>query len=261
MIRIVLCRPGGPRNVGSIVRALANFGPAELVIVGPIKPSLLLHPDFTQMGHGAEAKQSTVRVVDSITEALADMTHAVGFTARRRDHRPLVDWREARDDLVRRDRADERLALVFGSEEAGLLASEAAPCHVLARIPTSDEHGSLNLAMAVAVVASTLFLERGVASAATPLSSPLPGKDRHFLVERLAGVLSSRATTPAAARDIEASVRRLFARAELETRDARAWHLLARALGDETEPSDYGVEALESPKAEREARKAEEGRA
>lgn len=262
MIRIVLCRPGGPRNVGSIVRSLANFGPAELVIVRPIKPSLLKHPDFGQMGHGAEAGQAKIVLVDSIHEALADVTFAVGFTARRRDHRRLIDWREVRTDLVERANADERLAFVFGSEESGLLAEEADPCHVLCRMPTSDEHGSLNLAMAVTVVTSTLFFERerqDVPSAATPLSSQLPGKDRHFLVERLAVALSQKATTPAAARDIDSSVRRIFARAELETRDARAWHLLSRALGNEAEPSDFGVDPLESPKAVRAARKAAEG--
>jgi hypothetical protein len=33
----------------------------------------------------------------------------------------------------------------------------------------------------------------------------------------------------------------VFARAPLETRDARAWHMLARALGNERAPGEYGV--------------------
>lgn len=262
MIRVVLCRPGGPRNVGSITRSLANFGPAELVIVRPINPSLLLHPDFTQMGHGAEGKQAEIRVVDSIHEALADVTYAVGFTARRRDHRILVDWREEREALCHKDATDERIALVFGSEESGMTAEEADPCHTLCRMPTSDEHGSLNLAMAVTVVVSHLFFARerkDVPSAAIGLTSALPGEDRKFLVERLAKTFAARATTGPAARDIEASVRRIFARADLETRDARAWHLLARALGNEMEPSDVGVAPLKSPKVARAERKANEG--
>ena len=46
MKRIVLCRPSGPRNVGTVVRALANFGPAQLAIVAPQRKTLLIHPEF-----------------------------------------------------------------------------------------------------------------------------------------------------------------------------------------------------------------------
>ncbi len=102
MKRIVLVRPQGPRNVGSILRVVDNFGPAELVIVKPDKPSLLVHPDFEQMSHGVERIVEKIRVVDDLPSALSDCTGSYGFTARARDHRALRDWRDVTDELVRR---------------------------------------------------------------------------------------------------------------------------------------------------------------
>jgi TrmH family RNA methyltransferase len=243
MKRVILVRTAGPRNAGSALRVAANFGPCELVLVRPEKPSMLQHPDFEQMAHGVPDAAKRIRVVATLEEALADCTYGVGFTARARDHRELSDWRDARAALTQRaSAAEERVALVFGNEETGLSAEETAPLAELVRIPTSAEHGSLNLAMAVGLVLATLFLD-----GAAPLSVrhqnavPLPGADRVFLIERLKEALGVVPWSPSARRDLLASIERVFARAPLETRDARAWHMLARALGNEKKPGDYGV--------------------
>jgi TrmH family RNA methyltransferase len=248
MKRIVLVRTAGPRNAGSVLRVAANFGPCELVLVRPEKPSILRHPDFEQMAHGVDRGSARVRVVATLAEALADCTASVGFTARARDHRELLDWRAARGPLTARAAdAHERLALVFGNEETGLSAEETEPLGELVRIPTAPEHGSLNLAMATGIVLSTLFLDQPeLASARHQSAVPLPGADRRFLVERLKEALGAVPWTASARRDVLASIERVFGRAPLETRDARAWHMLARALGNERSPGDYGV-TMEAP--------------
>lgn len=242
MKRVVLVRPSGPRNAGSVLRLVANFGPCELVLVRPERPSVLVHPDFEQMAHGVEDIAARVRVVDSLAAALEECTGSIGFTARTRDHRELHDWRDARERIIARawDPA-ERLALVFGNEDHGLSGEETGPLEELVRIPTSEEHGSLNVAMAVGVVLSAIFLERSP-SARAQNASPLPGADRAFLIERLKESLGAIPWTEAARADLLASIERVFARAPLETRDARAWHMLLRALGNEKTPRDYGLE-------------------
>jgi TrmH family RNA methyltransferase len=259
MKRVVLVRTAGPRNAGSVLRVAANFGPCEVVLVSPERPSILVHPDFEQMAHGVEDGAARVRVVATLAEALADCTGSVGFTARRRDHRELLDWRAARAQLTRRASApEERLALVFGNEETGLSAAETAPLEELVRIPTSEEHGSLNLAMAVGIVLATLFHDQPeLESVRHQNAVPLPGADRRFLVQRLKEALGPIPWTPSARRDVLASIERVFARAPLETRDARAWHLLARALGNEKTPADYGIAGTGAvrPAREQELRK------
>ena len=77
-----MVRTEGSRNVGSALRAITNFGPCELWIVAPKRPSLLVHPDFVQMSHGVEDAAERIVVVDTLDEALADCTYVVGFSAR-----------------------------------------------------------------------------------------------------------------------------------------------------------------------------------
>lgn len=242
MKRIVLVRPSGPRNVGMIVRAAANFGPCEIVLVAPEKRSLLVHPDFEQMSHGVEGARERCRVVATLEEALGDATHSVGFTARSRDRRPRIDWRSAREDLVlRANEPAETVALVFGNEITGFTREEAALCADLVHIATTAEHTSLNLAVAVGVVLAGLFVEKGFRKREKNRKS-LSGEGREFLAASMKHVFGGKiARTAAARRDIVAMIDRQISRAPLEDRDARAWHLVLRALGNDLNPKNLGL--------------------
>jgi TrmH family RNA methyltransferase len=239
MKRLILVRPSGPRNAGMALRIAANFGPLEMVIVAPQRASLLVHPEFEQMAHGVEGMGTRIRVLDTLPEALEDIQHAVGFTARARDQRLRLDWREVRDELAQRQ---ERLALVFGSEVNGLTGEEADLLQELIHIPTSAEHTSLNLAVSVGVVLSHLFTER-VERVDFAGLSPVTAQEREFLKARLRKVFGGKiARSEFARKDIMRSIDRVFSRAPLETRDARAWHKMLTALGDDSTPSDFGLD-------------------
>lgn len=242
MRRVVLCRPEGPRNVGTVLRVSQNFGPAELWLVAPLRPSILVHPDFEQMSHGAETARETIRVVDRLEDALADCNWAVGFSARVRGHRVRRDWRDAVGDLVPlAEDPDERLALVFGNEQAGLTEAETDLCQELVHVRTSPEHTSLNLAMCVGVALWGLFTGRSVHQK-EPGGSSLDGSGREFLKARLKEVFVDQvARTPAARSDIEVMIDRVFSRAPMENRDARAFHLILKTLGSKMSPVDLGL--------------------
>lgn len=236
--RIVLCRTEGPRNVGSVLRAAANFGPAELALVAPARRALLVHPEFEQMSHGVEDAAARIAVHASLEDALADRTHVVGFTGKSVRHRRVEPFSTVIEELAGRI-ANEPVALVFGAEQNGMLAEEAAHCHRLVFFETSDEHTSLNLSMAVTVALHALF-QPGPAPERRARFNPLAQADRRYLVENVAGTLGEVALNDSARADIEASVRRIFARAELEPRDARAWHQIMRALGSRRVPERPG---------------------
>jgi len=113
---VVLCRPSVPRNAGLALRTATNFGPCELVLAAPEKPSLTIHPDFEMMSHGVGERAAKARLVPDLDAALADCQWVVGFTARVRDHRVLCAWNEIRPELARRAASpEERVALVFGN--------------------------------------------------------------------------------------------------------------------------------------------------
>lgn len=250
MKRVILCRPAGPRNVGMVLRVVENFGPCELVLVKPERPALLVHPEFQQMSHGVEDALRNLRIVDTLTEALGDCTHVVGFTARGRDNLILADWRAAQDGIAERCRVEgERVALVFGNESAGMDADEAGLCHQLIHIRTSPRHTSLNLAMAVGIVLEPLLSDE-VRLPNESGGHPLSGEQREFLKAHLKHTLSQKVAKSArVAADVEDMIERVFSRAPMETRDASAWHQLMRALGSEAKPSDFGLDP--SPKVER----------
>ncbi len=250
MRRFVLVRPGGPRNVGMIVRAATNFGPCELVLVAPQRPSMFVHPDCAQMSHGVERAAARCAVVATLAEALDDTTHSVGFTARPHEARERAFWNERRAELAERaSDPDETVAFVFGAEEGGLRADEIAQLAELVVIPTSGEHTSLNLAIAVGIVLAELFHERPHRPRERGVK-PLGHAARAYLKANLAHVFGDKvARTDSARRDILESIERVFTRAPLEDRDARAWHLMLRALGSTLTPKDLGLEL--SPKRAR----------
>lgn len=244
MKRIVLVRTMGPRNAGMVMRAVANFGPAELWFVAPDRPSLLIHPEFDQMSHGVENVRARIRVVETLDEALADCHLSLGFTARARGNRFRADWREVRDVWVERAAAaDSRVAFVFGSEENGLTKSETDRLTDLCFLATSSEHTSINLAMAVGIVLSSMYTEHGN-HALEGGAKLISGDTLEYLKRHLKDVFGGEiARGEAARRDIEDSIERIFTRAPVETRDARAWHLVLRALGNAKSPADYGLES------------------
>lgn len=252
--RIILCRPAGPRNIGSILRATLNFGPAEIVIVAPGRPSLLIHPDFEQMSHGGEGGRERIRVVDTIAEALVDCHHVVAFTGRARAKQLRVNWRDRGPTLQDiADSPEERLALVFGSEESGLTREEAAAATEIAHLRTAPAHTSLNLAQAVTVVLYSLFTGNQVHQT-EPKPKRLDNRSREFLKQKMHAVFAEGiARTESASEDIASMIDRMFTRAPMQPRDARAWHLILRALGSEAEPSEFGVGTQEKGARRKEA--------
>lgn len=243
MRRVVLCRPEGPRNVGAVLRVARNFGPAEVVLVAPPRASLLIHPDFVQMSHGAEDARAGIQVVDTLREALGPCTDSIGFTARVRGDRVRRNWRELVPSAQVAANLDERrLALVFGSEESGLTREEADLCADLCHVRTRPEHTSLNLAMAVGVVLSDLFVEEGEVPH-EPGGRRLNGDGREFLKARMKEVFAGKvARTAEASKLIEAMLERVLSRAPLDNRDAKAWHLVLKVLGSDLRPDSLGLE-------------------
>lgn len=258
MKRVVLVRPNGPRNVGSVLRVAANFGPCDVVLVAPERPSILVHPDFEQMAHGVPGFRERARVVATLGEALADTTWSIAFSGRSHEHRTRVDWRELQGSVSERANEPSQLvALVFGNEMAGLASDEVGLCNQISSFATSAEHTSLNLAMAVGIALSDLFVARAPKRRERGMKG-LSGTGREYLKANLKHVFGGKVARSAdARRSILESIERVFSRAELEDRDARAWHLMCRALGSELTPKDIGVKVHEK----RERHRREQARA
>ena len=214
-VRIVLVAPSHPGNIGAAARALKNMELAQLVLVNPRQ---FPDPEASARASGAEDVLRAARVVSSLPEALAGCGYVAATTARDRDqYFRVIDVRVAAARLVAESRRAPA-AVVFGAERSGLSNEELEMAHALVRIPASPQYASLNLAMAVQLVAYELYRACGAAAPASlPLAAPLAStQDLERLYTHFAEVLEQidfRDRTHSGTH-LMARIRRLLQRAE-----------------------------------------------
>jgi len=149
-IRVVLVEPSHPGNIGAAARAMKTMGLARLTLVAPRR---FPDPEAVLRATGAADVLAAAEVVASLAQAVGDCTLVIGTSARSRSVPwPLVDAREA-GRRVLEEAGRGTAALVFGRESAGLTNDELMRCHLHLHVPTDPAHPSLNLAMAVQLVA------------------------------------------------------------------------------------------------------------
>jgi tRNA/rRNA methyltransferase len=154
-LRIVLCRPNHPGNIGSAARAMKTMGLADLRLIAPQRfPA----PEAEWLAAGAGDVLAGARIHAQLGDAISDCVAAFALSARPREWSPQVlPVREAARLALERTVAGS-VAFVFGSEQAGLTNDEVFACQHLVHIPTSDDYSSLNLAQAVQVVVYELHV-------------------------------------------------------------------------------------------------------
>lgn len=146
---IVLVRTRNPLNIGAAARAMSNFGVSDLRLVSPYEKAFREAVSAV----GAESLLADAKEFDSLEEAVGDCSLVVGTTAI--GNRELQHPLHSLPDAAKRISGKlfrSRVAILFGSEKTGLTNSELSHCHWLLRIPTREEHRSMNLAQAVSVV-------------------------------------------------------------------------------------------------------------
>ena len=155
-LRVVLVATRNPLNIGAAARAMSNFGCTHLRLVNPYDPAYREAVSAV----GAAPVLANAEQFPTVAEAVADCTLVVGTTAagRRELHHQLCTLEAAAriilQQLARKPAArpkKNRVALLFGSEKTGLSNEDLSHCHWLLRIPTRQEHRSMNLGQAVAV--------------------------------------------------------------------------------------------------------------
>jgi TrmH family RNA methyltransferase len=175
-IRIVLCRPSHPGNIGSAARAMKTMGLTDLRLVAPER-----YPakEATWMATNAGDVLEKAVVHENLLDAIKDCTATFAMSARGREWSPQV--LDVRNAAAQATRIEGQVAFVFGNEMAGLTNEEMFACQYLVHIPASKEFSSLNLAQAVQVVAYELHMEVDVAI-------PFVRSERAATVEDLEGM-------------------------------------------------------------------------
>lgn len=167
-VRIVMVQTSHPGNIGAAARAMKNMCLSELVLVGPKRFPC---DEATVRASGADDLLANARVVETLADAVADCRIVIGASARLRSVSwPLVAPREAAA-LASAEAASAPVSLVFGRESSGLSNDELDLCTHLVHIPTNPDYSSLNVAMAVQVLAYELMMT-GVTEASPTVDTP-----------------------------------------------------------------------------------------
>ena len=160
-IKFILFEPTHPGNIGAAARAIKTMGFDKLCLINPIK-----HPHSEARARSAGALDVLLgaEVFDNLQDAIKDCGLIIGTTTRaRRISVPITNIRETTPSICT-EAKQKPVAIIFGPEKSGLINEQVDCCNQLVNIPSIGSYKSLNLAMAVQIVA----YELRVASEALP---------------------------------------------------------------------------------------------
>lgn len=168
---IILVEPQGPLNIGSVCRAMLNFGFERLRLVNPCPAYKSL--EAKKMALGAFKILESAELFDDLASALHDIQVAYGTTRRFGKYRKNF-YTPARAAEQIQDAGDgTQTALVMGTEDTGLETKDLALCQHFITIPTHDGSPSMNLSHALSILVYEIALK---SNAGIKKWDPLPPK-------------------------------------------------------------------------------------
>jgi tRNA/rRNA methyltransferase len=228
-LRVVLVATRNPLNIGAAARAMSNFGFLRLRVVNPYEVAFR----EARSAVGASVVLASAEEFGSVAEAVEDCTLVVGTTAvGRRDPQHTVRRLEDGARAIRKRLGASRVAILFGSEKKGLSNEDLSHCHWVMRIPTREEHRSVNLGQAVAICLYELARD-GKAARAGPREkqeAATAGETERINAVLLEALRTSGYLAPRAAAATEEKIRRLVRRFELSDEDAKVWLGMLRQI-------------------------------
>jgi TrmH family RNA methyltransferase len=227
-LRVVLVAPRNPLNIGAAARAISNFGFSELRLVNPYQVAFREARSAVKSQHVLRDAREYAELAD----AVADCALVVGTTSRgpRVLEHPLRRLEQG-GRVIAKGLATAPVALLFGSEKFGLSNDDLSHCHWLMRIPTREEHGSMNLGQAVAVCLYEIARQPATARVAVARQNPADTESLERLTLRLEEVLAlSGYVHGEGGGSVRLKIRRLIRRMKLDAHDAEVWLGILRQI-------------------------------
>jgi tRNA/rRNA methyltransferase len=207
---------------------MSNFGYSHLRVVNAYDVAY----QEARSAVKASAILTSSEQYHSVADAVKDCTLVVGTTSlgHRQLQHPLRRL-EYGGRLIRKALQQGSVALLFGSEKFGLSNDEMAHCHWLMRIPTRQEHESMNLGQAVAICLYEL-VRNSAAETTEPAKTARADAEQTarftdllLTILRQAGYMNPRTTA-----STENKIRRMVNRLDLSSRDSYIWLGMLRQI-------------------------------
>jgi len=227
-----------PGNVGTIARAMKNFGLTELYLVDP--PDL--DPDGEAYGFAGQAREDVLpNATETTFDALVERFHTVGTTAvtnedaRKHVRYPFRTPAELSDSLAD---VETDTCVVFGRERVGLTNEELARLDEVVSIPASGEYPVLNLGQAATIV---LYELRELTVEETQHPDAIeraPEPEIDGVHEQFAALLAAINHPEGKRAKTERLFRRVVGRAHLTPREARTLRGVLRRASEYASPPE-----------------------
>jgi len=168
-LSIILVKPQGPLNIGSICRSMMNFGFSKLRLVSPCQEYLSL--DAKKMAMGAYKILEQAELFDDLPAALHDIQVAFGTTRRFGKYRQNFYTPSTAATQINGMDDGTTAALVMGTEDSGLETKELELCQHFITIPTHADYPSMNLSHSLSILVYEIAME---SDAGKKFHDPIP---------------------------------------------------------------------------------------
>jgi tRNA/rRNA methyltransferase len=243
-IVIILSGTKYPGNIGSAARAMFNMGLRRLVLAAP---QCAINEESYRLAKAGKSILDSAKICRSLESALRGIRLLIGTTAKSGGYRAQAIALRALVPRILNHAARQKIGILFGPEDTGLVDEDLKCCQLLIRIPTQHQSSCINLAQAVMLVAYELMLgslEREPARAPR-LASLEQVEALYAQLEK--SLLDIGFLQPQNARHMMFALRRILGRAGLELSDVGVLRGIARQIGwyasaNKSEESEAGEE-------------------
>ena len=227
-VSIILAGTKYPGNIGSAARAMFNMGLSHLVLADP---QCKIDEDAYRMAKSGREILASAKTCRSLKSALRGIRLLVGTTGKSGGYRTQTHAPRALAPKIMNQAAEQKVGILFGPEDTGLVDEDLKCCQLLIRIPTKHRANSINLAQAVMIVSYELFLGslKHDPQRVPKLASVEQVESMYSQLEK--ALLDIGFLHPQNAKHMMFALRRMLGRAGLEPSDVGTLRGIARQIG------------------------------
>jgi tRNA/rRNA methyltransferase len=152
---IILANTKYPGNIGSAARAMFNMGLNQLILAAP---QCEINDESYRMAKSGREILDSVQICSSVKSALKGIRFLAGTTGKSGGYRTAAQPPRTAIPEILGCAENQKVGILFGPEDTGLVDEDLQLCQLLIRIPTQRRGHSINLAQSVMVISYELHL-------------------------------------------------------------------------------------------------------
>ena len=131
---VILSKPSLSQNIGSVARAMLNFGLTEMRVISP--QAKIISGESFALAAGATNVLENAKMYENISDCIKDLQYIYAATARPRDMiKEVLSPNTASLEINNILSKESKVGLLFGAERSGLDNDEISRCDKIITIP------------------------------------------------------------------------------------------------------------------------------